>query len=385
MKYKKKILIITSRYPFPTLGGDKLRISEIIKYLSKKNNVDLISIGIPKKKLKIGFIKKQYIFKNNIFNIFLQILISFIKGEPLQVGMYYVPDIKKKIEKIHKNYDVIICHLIRTAKYIPTEFDGTKILEMTDLISKNYSTVLSSLNFFNPIKIIYKYEYSKLEEFEYKQIKIFNKTILVNIRDIKNYKYIRNIRNKINIIGNGTNLKKNIYLNKKKKKYLVFYGNINSLANFTACLDFVNKIYPAITRVIPNLKFKIIGNSSFIIRWYFYLKGISCKNNIKNISNNISNAIAGICNVNIQSGLQNKILDYTGSGLPAIINSNSNNFKKFNYNDVLVYKNKQQLIQYLIKLLNDKKFSNTISKNCYTKTKKYYRWEVVLKKYNFIF
>ena len=47
--------------------------------------------------------------------------------------------------------------------------------------------------------------------------------------------------------------------------------------------------------------------------------------------------------------------------------------------------NKQQLIQYLIKLLNDKKFSNTISKNCYTKTKKYYRWEVVLKKYNFIF
>jgi hypothetical protein len=222
MKYKKKILIITSRYPFPTLGGDKLRISEIIKYLSKKNNVDLISIGIPKKKLKIGFIKKQYIFKNNIFNIFLQILISFIKGEPLQVGMYYVPDIKKKIEKIHKNYDVIICHLIRTAKYIPTEFDGTKILEMTDLISKNYSTVLSSLNFFNPIKIIYKYEYSKLEEFEYKQIKIFNKTILVNIRDIKNYKYIRNIRNKINIIGNGTNLKKNIYLNKKKKKIFSF-------------------------------------------------------------------------------------------------------------------------------------------------------------------
>ena len=35
MKYKK-ILVVTSRYPVPVRGGDKLRIFQIIKYLSKK-------------------------------------------------------------------------------------------------------------------------------------------------------------------------------------------------------------------------------------------------------------------------------------------------------------------------------------------------------------
>ena len=58
MKYKK-ILFVTSRYPFPVTGGDKLRISEVMKFLSKKNKLDLISIGNENK--KINFIKNQYV------------------------------------------------------------------------------------------------------------------------------------------------------------------------------------------------------------------------------------------------------------------------------------------------------------------------------------
>ena len=62
----KKILFVTPRYPFPVNGGDKLRITEIMKFLSKKNKVDLVSIGTKKQNIK--FIKKQFIFNNNIFS-----------------------------------------------------------------------------------------------------------------------------------------------------------------------------------------------------------------------------------------------------------------------------------------------------------------------------
>ena len=51
MKYKK-ILVVTSRYPVPVRGGDKLRIFQIIKYQKKKNKVDLISIGNSKIQLQ---------------------------------------------------------------------------------------------------------------------------------------------------------------------------------------------------------------------------------------------------------------------------------------------------------------------------------------------
>ena len=44
MNYKK-ILVVCPRYPFPVTGGDKLRISEIIKFLSSNNKIDLVAIG----------------------------------------------------------------------------------------------------------------------------------------------------------------------------------------------------------------------------------------------------------------------------------------------------------------------------------------------------
>ena len=38
----KKILIVSTRFPLPLFSGDRLRIFNISKNLSKKNKVDLI-------------------------------------------------------------------------------------------------------------------------------------------------------------------------------------------------------------------------------------------------------------------------------------------------------------------------------------------------------
>ena len=47
-----KILFITTRYPFPIFGGDKLRSFDILEFLSKGNQVDLVCLGEKKKNTK---------------------------------------------------------------------------------------------------------------------------------------------------------------------------------------------------------------------------------------------------------------------------------------------------------------------------------------------
>ena len=42
---KQKIVIITSRFPFPLDKGDKLRIYHQIKYISKYHNIYLIALN----------------------------------------------------------------------------------------------------------------------------------------------------------------------------------------------------------------------------------------------------------------------------------------------------------------------------------------------------
>ena len=40
----KKILVITPRFPYPVIGGDRLRIYEICKELSRKYSLTLVSL-----------------------------------------------------------------------------------------------------------------------------------------------------------------------------------------------------------------------------------------------------------------------------------------------------------------------------------------------------
>lgn len=373
----KKILVVTPRYPFPVTGGDKLRISEIIKFLSKKNKIDLISIG--KNKKNINFVKKQFIFKNNIFAQSFNVLKSYINDEPLQIGLYKVPKMKEKIEKISKNYDVIIFHLIRSAYYVPDSFRGKKILEMTDLISENYKTVEKNLSSINPLKYLYKFERKKLIKFEIKQAAKFNNLVIVNKNDVKN----SNIpKNKLSIIGNGTHIQKNIYSKNNKKNNIIFFGNINSLANRSACLDLINDYLPTLNKDFSKLKLKIVGNCSNILKIFFWFKGINVVSNIDFLKNYCENSLAGICNVKIHSGLQNKILDYTSIGLPIIINKASNNFQFLKGKNILQFENKKQFFAHIKKLNSDDYFRKYCSSTNYKKTIRYYKWNKILKNYS---
>ena len=149
-----------------------------------------------------------------MLNKILNVTKSIFSEEPLQVGLYKIPEMKSMIEKIHQNYDVIIFHLIRSTYYLPKNNKAKTILEMTDLISKNYETIEKSLSRLNPLKYLYKFEKKRINNYEIKETRKFKSVVVVNKKDLKNSKII-NFKN-IHIIGNGTYSRKNIFEEEKK-------------------------------------------------------------------------------------------------------------------------------------------------------------------------
>ena len=182
----KKILVVTTKFPLPLFSGDKLRIYNIFKHLSKKNKVDLIYTGRKENfKKKIRFIDKTIFIKTRRIEKYFNILFFFMMGKPLQVGYFFSSEMRAKINEIKKDYDAIIFHLIRSGEFLPKNYEGTKILEMTDLISKNYSQLYKKLNFINPLKYLYLIEQVLLEKYEKKIAESFDRIVLVSKRDAK--------------------------------------------------------------------------------------------------------------------------------------------------------------------------------------------------------
>jgi hypothetical protein len=180
----KKILLITPRYPFPILGGDKDRFVGIAKTLSKKNQIDIVSISNEYHKKNNNLSHKIIVFKINFFlRIFYSIFFLF-KANPMQVSFYYSEIVKKYIKKIMNKYDAIIFHGIRSAQYLPESFRGKKILEMTDLMSLNFKKIYKAMPFYNPLKYIYFTESFLIKKYENNMCNKFDQIILISKNDI---------------------------------------------------------------------------------------------------------------------------------------------------------------------------------------------------------
>ena len=87
----------------------------------------------------------------------------------MQNGFYSSNEMKSYIDSVHNKYDSIICHLLRSSQYMPEEFKGKKILEMSDLQSLAYRQLIDHLSFLNPLKYIYILEKLLVDKYEKKK------------------------------------------------------------------------------------------------------------------------------------------------------------------------------------------------------------------------
>ena len=378
---KKKILFVTTRSPFSnTFSGDRQRAKAIIEHLRKKNNLDVLysdQFEDPNN-LKIGNI----FFKRKFLDKIKGIIFSLIKFKPLQLGYFYSENVENFLRENYEKYDTIIFHLIRSAQYLPKGYRGKKILEMTDLMSKNYNQIVKSFSLFNPLTYLYFLEKNLVKKYETYCENSFDKIVLASKKDLNNSELINT--KKFIEVPNTVEISKNIYKYKKSNYKILFIGNLNYLPNKEACKYFSKKILPRLNKLYTNIEFHIVGEIKNIDRFFFNsIKKTYVHGPIKKVDTIIKNSICGICNVKIATGTQMKMLTYMSYGLPCISSTvafRNTFFKK--QKELLVYKNDNDFIKIINKLKEDKKFSVKISKMSYSGLKKKYHKDKIFSDYN---
>ena len=345
----KKILFISTRFPFPILGGDKLRLFDILEFLSKKNQVDLVCLGeknkIPKKNLT--FCKNIKVFHLDFLSRIINSFFSLLKLKPLSNGFHLSNEMKNYIDDIEHKYDSIVCHLLRSSQYLPKKFKGKKILEMTDLQSLAYENLIKQLSFINPLKYIYIAEKLLVSRYEKKIFTKFNNIVFVSKKDSIKAKNKISKKNKLYVVGNAKEFAINLFKHKRNNNKIIFIGNIKFIPNLLACVDFAKNTLEKINLEYPKIKFHIIGDIRYFDKLFLSKnRNVVVHGKLNNLGNVVKNSICGLCNVKVSTGFQNKTLSYMSYGIPAILSANSfsnSNFKK--NKEVLVFKNEDELLK----------------------------------------
>ena len=374
----KKILFICTRNPFSErYSGDVIRAKKSIYFLSKNNYIKIISTDTKNFKIKESKLSYEGFEYPNFISKFFYILFSLLKLKPLQLGYFYSPKIADYVKNNYKNYDLIFFQSFRTAQYMPKNFKKNSILDMGDLVSKNYEQTSKRLFFLNPIRIVYYIESLLLKKYENFCFNNFKKILLHSKKEINTIE--KKYRKKITQFSFGIDKIKKKYRFNKKNYKIIFIGNIKYIPNRNACFDFANNILPEICKIYPYIEFHVIGEIYKTDKFFLkQKKNVKIFGKVNNLDPLLDKTICGIANLKISSGIQTKILTYMSYGIPSVCSKQVvENFDVIKKSKINFYKNNDEMIKIILKLKRNKNFSLSASKRALKIIKKF-NWNKIL-------
>lgn len=319
---KAKLLVLTPRFPYPPIGGDRLRIYRLCQQLAEDFELTLLSMCGSREEMEIPAphdgvfqrIERVWHGRTQRFFGLLKVLPS---RTPLQVGYYRNAEFARRVAQLAPGHDGVLAHLIRTADYV-LSCPLPRLLEMTDAISMSYLRSHDH-RLKNPLwAAVYREDAQRLRHYERTAIDRMDLTILASPVD-RDYLVPGAGREKTLVCPNGVDAETFRYNFSHDGATIVFIGNVTAYHNIDAVLYFIHDVLPLVRRRNPRARLKVVGKiehkSQRRLERY---PGVSVTGMVESVPEAVCGASVGICPVRFGAGIQNKLLEYMALGIPAV-------------------------------------------------------------------
>lgn len=378
---RTRILLIIPRFPFPLIGGDRIKNHNLIKILHKHYDLDVVTISYENylaetERFLAENTTSYRIFKYPMWKFYRSTLRTLINFKPLQVNFFYFPEVKKYIDEKAKDADLIIACWVRTAEYARDK-NLPKILDMADSFAFNYkNSYKKATSLF--WKMIYFVEHPLLLRYEKKMLRIFDRALLFNKREIE----FLNAPNAV-WIPHGVN---NALLNydnidPRYSNYITFFGKMDYRSNVEAVLWFVKNVF---FHLPEEIKFQIIG--AFPTKEILNLQKLSSRivvcGYVEDPYVMLKSSLCNIAPMQIGAGIQNKILEAMAVGSLVVTTSFSAfPIAKKDDNVFLVADSPDEWINTIVDIHKNPKKYDHIRKNAREYIKQNFTWDIFEKYY----
>jgi len=362
-----KLLILLSRFPYPLEKGDKLRAFQHIKMLASNYEVHLIALSdqaVSKSQLEAlkPYCATIKVIRLSLITLFINLVASFVRKLPLQVGYFYNKSIESEIIKEAKKIgpEVIFCQLIRTALYGNVLNASVKIIDYQDAFSAGTKQRLTEAPAI--VRPLFKRELRLVSQFEADSYKWFNKHLVISDSDKKQLAVADN--NKIMILPNGVRIHE-LDLEKADKTIdVLFVGNMQYRPNVDAANYLVNEIMPLVWKVLPAVKVTLCGADPSPDVRKLESSHVVVTGWVDDVDVYYRNARVFVAPMRIGTGLQNKLLEALSAGLPAITTRlSAGPLSGRAGEDYLVSDSAESFAKNIVHLLSDQKWRISVGAN----------------------
>lgn len=383
---KKSILVITPRFPYPVVGGDRLRIYQICKELSKKYRISLLSLCDQEDEISMAtpqdgvFSSIERIYHPR-WRSWLNCVLALPSKTPLQVAYYKNQEFIRRCAALSKSHDAIFAHLIRVGAFI-THLPGVKLLEMTDAISLNYERIRERGHSMNDLRShIFSHESRRLRRFEKSIVDNFDHCFLVSEID-RQFLFRDDLSRlaRVTVSSNGVDLGNMPFQFSDNGNDIIFIGNMFSLQNLDAANFMASEVIPKIRAKYPLACLRLIGriraeDASRLAK----IEGVKVTGEVPDVAVAARDGAVGVCPLRLGAGVQNKILEYMALGLPTVSTSlGLEGFEARNGRELLVADDVTGLSNSILRLLINRDEAKSIAVAARAYVEANHSWEAQL-------
>ncbi len=324
-----KILIVTTRVPYPPFKGDKLKVYNIAKNLARNNSVHVLCIYRKKSELKdldnIRALGAEVdAVHHSILSSILNTTLFIFNKTPIQVLLYKSRNLSVRLSEIvnRESPDVVYFHLIRSAQYVdavPRGSGSLRVLDFTDAVSLYLSRFAEAeRNLF--IRLGVEFERHRISDYE-TIAREFDSCFICADTD-KTHLLKKGITTKIGILPNGVDTK--LFSRSPQSvdaERIIFTGNMPYFPNEDAAVYFAREVMPLIWKSRPSAKFYIVGRKPTRRIKALASKNIFVTGFVENITEEYLKSAVAVAPMRFGVGTLNKVIEAIVLGVPVVATS----------------------------------------------------------------
>ncbi len=378
----KRILIISPYFPFPARDGGKVRLYNLIKHLSKDNEIYLLAYIEPGADKSCVSLAEE--FCSGVFPVIREEEKRIIGEDiPRCVSFFYTQAMIDKLEQVLKkvNPDIVQLDFLIMTQYVKhisrvpvfyTEHD----MGLLDFNQSFHDRDLGDNERF--------FEWKKLVRYEKKILDYFHSVIVLTQRDKK---LIENLNKsvKATIIPTGVDTDfyvPNVY-NDTEEKSLVFVGHYKHYPNTDAIVYFVNKIFPKIVEKKSNIKLYVVGSGLTKAVESLKSDNIIVTGEVEDIRKFLKRPNIFVAPVRLGGGIKGKVLEAMAMGVPVVASKEAvRGIDCFAEKYALVSDDTEVFANNVVKLLQNNDLYASLSGYGRKIVEENYNWKTIAEKLN---
>jgi len=377
-----RVLLVSSWFPYPPDNGSKLRAYHLIRELSQRHTLTLLSFAEAPEASNEDTEPLRKICET----------VTVVRGHPFKHGRLRarglfspVPralvqtcsrDMQARIEETMADHDFAVGLEVGSALYLrdvrslPRVFEGAEVTWLRERVARERDVAKRS----RLILTWWKYRW-----FIRNMVADFERTTVVS--DVERDAFIRIgcDRTRVRFVANGVERADLTTQHGPRLPRLVYPGAITYSANYDAVRMFLCDIWPLIRRARPGLSFWVTGSTTGVdMKSLSAHEGVTFTGHVPDVKRLVAESAACVVPLRLGGGTRLKILEAMALGTPVVSTSKgAEGLAVTQEGDILIADRPDDFARQVVRLLDDPALAGRLARNARDLVERLYTWDTI--------